>query len=282
MRSSSSVSLISCSWPRLLAPTSTSTSTSSSPPLRTMMNPKLDAAKSHNRSITSTSSTLLSSSSSSSTTVDKFQQVIHSSSTEWVDGWQKCWEQGLTPWDLGQPTPILVHLHKTGALPKGRALVPGCGSGYDVVAIACPDRYVVGLDISEVALERAKVLSSLSSQEHFEFLKADFFTWRPTQLFDLIFDYTFFCAIDPDIRPSWAVRIRDLLKPDGELITLMFPISDHEGGPPYKVSTTDYEEVLHPLGFEATSIVENELAVSPRMGREKLARWKRSICLSTL
>ncbi|XP_071938935.1 probable thiol methyltransferase 2 isoform X2 [Coffea arabica] len=149
--------------------------------------------------------------------------------------------------------------------------------GYDVVAIACPDRYVVGLDISEVALERAKELSSLSSQEHFEFLKADFFTWRPTQLFDLIFDYTFFCAIDPDMRPSWAVRIRDLLKPDGELITLMFPISDHEGGPPYKVSTTDYEEVLHPLGFEATSIVENELVVSPRMGREKLARWKRSI-----
>ena len=34
----------------------------------------------------------------------------------------------MTPWDLGQPTPILVHLHQTGALPKGRALVPGCGS----------------------------------------------------------------------------------------------------------------------------------------------------------
>lgn len=36
----------------------------------------------------------------------------------------------------------------------------------------------------------SRQLSSLSSQEHFEFLKADFFTWRPTQLFDLIFDYT--------------------------------------------------------------------------------------------
>ena len=32
--------------------------------------------------------------------------------------------------------------------------------GYDVVAIACPDRYVVGLDISEVALERAKVVTT--------------------------------------------------------------------------------------------------------------------------
>ena len=43
-------------------------------------------------------------------------------------GWVKCWELGLTPWDLGQATPIIVHLHQSGALPKGRALVPGCGT----------------------------------------------------------------------------------------------------------------------------------------------------------
>lgn len=36
--------------------------------------------------------------------------------------------QGVTPWDLGQPTPVILHLHQTGALPKGRALVPGCGT----------------------------------------------------------------------------------------------------------------------------------------------------------
>lgn len=45
-----------------------------------------------------------------------------------LGGWEKCWEQGLTPWDLGQPTPALLHLHRTGSLPKGRTLVPGCGS----------------------------------------------------------------------------------------------------------------------------------------------------------
>lgn len=34
----------------------------------------------------------------------------------------------------------------------------------------------------------------------------------------------FFCAIEPGLRPAWACRIRDLLKPVGELITLMFPV----------------------------------------------------------
>nr|POF25811.1 putative thiol methyltransferase 1 [Quercus suber] len=35
------------------------------------------------------------------------------------------------------------------------ALVPGCGHGYDVAAIACPERYVVGLDISDIAIKKA-------------------------------------------------------------------------------------------------------------------------------
>ncbi|XP_016471121.1 putative thiol methyltransferase 2 isoform X1 [Nicotiana tabacum] len=212
--------------------------------------------------------------------VDKMQQLVHSDPS---GGWEKCWEKGLTPWDLGQPTPILVDLHQRGALPKGRALVPGCGSGHDVVAIACPERFVVGLDVSENAIKQAtKLFSSSKRAEYFAFLEADFFTWRPTHLFDLIFDYTFFCAIEPEMRAQWASRIRDLLKPDGELITLIFPISDHEGGPPYKVSVSDYEEVLHPLGIRAESIVENNLAIPPRRGREKLGRWKRSICKSFL
>ncbi|KAM4105898.1 hypothetical protein ACB094_04G027100 [Castanea mollissima] len=203
--------------------------------------------------------------------VDKLQQLVHKDST---DGWEKSWKQGVTPWDLGQPTPILVHLHQAGALLKGRALVPSCGSGYDVAAIACPERYVVGLDISDIAIKKAVELSSsLPNASYFNFLKADFFTWSPSELFDLIFDCTFFCAIELDMRLAWAQRIR-VLKPGGELITLMFPISDHVGGPPFKVSIS---EGITSLGFRAVSIVDNELAIGPRKGREKLGRWKRSL-----
>ncbi|XP_006442040.2 probable thiol methyltransferase 2 isoform X1 [Citrus clementina] len=212
--------------------------------------------------------------------VNKLQQLMHIESS---GGWEKCWEEGLTPWDIGQPAPIIVHLHQSGALPKGRALVPGCGTGYDVVAMASPERYVVGLEISDIAIKKAEELSSsLPNAKFVSFLKADFFTWCPTELFDLIFDYTFFCAIEPEMRAAWAQKIKDFLKPDGELITLMFPISDHVGGPPYKVSVSDYEEVLHPMGFQATSIVDNKLAIGPRKGREKLGRWKRSVRHSLL
>ncbi|KAF5466153.1 hypothetical protein F2P56_016105 [Juglans regia] len=208
--------------------------------------------------------------------VDKLQQFVRSDST---GGWEDSWEQDVTPWDLGQPTPVILHLHQTGALPKGRALVPGCGSGYDVVAIACPERHVVGLDISNRAIMKAEELSSSSpNASYFTFSKADFFTWSPTELFDLIIDYTFFCAIEPDMRLAWAKRIHDILKPGGELITLMFPIFFNVND----LNLCSYEEVLHPMGFKAISIVDNELAIRPRQGREKLGRWKRSSAQSSL
>ncbi|CAA7396606.1 unnamed protein product [Spirodela intermedia] len=205
--------------------------------------------------------------------VSKIQSVIGQDSQ---GGWERCWEEGLTPWDLGKPTPLIAHLVQTGDLPLGRALVPGCGSGHDVVAMAGPERHVVGVDISVSAIQKAcEMTSALPNKEHFTFLAEDFFAWQPTELFDLIFDYTFFCAIDPSMRSAWADRIGDLLKPDGELITLMYPMDEFDGGPPYAVSVSDYEEVLHSLGFKAISVVDNELAIAPRKGREKVGRWKR-------
>ncbi|KAF3783955.1 putative thiol methyltransferase 2 [Nymphaea thermarum] len=167
------------------------------------------------------------------------------------NGWDKCWEEDFAPWDLGKPTPVVLHLVQNGSLPKGRGLVPGCGSGYDVVALASADRFVVGLDISEKAITRAKGLfSSATNFDNFAFIAADFFTWRPTELFDFIFDYTFFCGLEPSMRLAWAKRMHELLRIDGELITLMFPVN--------------YEEVLHPFGFKAITIEDNQLAIKPR------------------
>ncbi|CAH8392103.1 unnamed protein product [Eruca vesicaria subsp. sativa] len=181
-------------------------------------------------------------------------------------GWENMWVEGRTLWDLGEATPIVVHLCETGSLPSGRALVPGCGTGYDVVVMANPERHVVGLDLSKTSVERStKMFSSLPNSKHFTFLKEDFFTWEPTEKFDLIFDYNFFCAFEPKVRPLWAKRMQELLNPGGELITLMFPISDRTPGPPpYLVSVSAYEELLKPLGFEVISIVDNELAPDTR------------------
>ncbi|XP_020588593.1 probable thiol methyltransferase 2 isoform X1 [Phalaenopsis equestris] len=212
--------------------------------------------------------------------VAKVRQLMSSGPN---DGWEKCWEEGVTPWDLGQTTPIISHLIQTGKLPEGRILVPGCGTGYDVVAMASSTRFVVGLDVSTTAINKAKELSSsLPNARYFTFLEEDFFTWTPPELFDVIFDYTFFCAIHPSMRSAWASKVSELLKPNGELITLMYLFDDQEVGPPYNTSVADYLEVLNRVGFKAISIVDNDLAVKQRKGAEKLGRWKKILIQSSL
>lgn len=192
-----------------------------------------------------------------------------------ADGWSKCWEQGVTPWDLGEPTPAVVKLVKSGTLPAGGAtvLVPGCGGGYDAVALSGAGRSAVGLDACDAAIQKAKQWSSASPDV--AFVNADFFTWAPPEPFHLIFDYTFFCALDPSLRPAWAARMDELLRPDGELITLMYLPQGQDSGPPYNTTVLDYEEVLNPLGFVINSIEDNDVAVEPRKGLEKVARWKK-------
>ncbi|KAM3280101.1 hypothetical protein ACQJBY_047098 [Aegilops geniculata] len=187
------------------------------------------------------------------------------------EGWRRCWEQGVTPWDLGQPTPAVVKLVQSGTLPAGNVLVPGCGGGYDAVALSGGGRSVVGLDLCDAVIQRARQRSS-----DVAFVCADFFTWAPPEPFHLIFDYTFFCALDPSLRPAWAARMEELLRPDGELITLMYLPQGQDSGPPYNTTVLDYEEVLKPLGFFIESIEDNDVAVEPRKGLEKIARWKKT------
>ena len=72
--------------------------------------------------------------------------------------WEQRWREGRTAWDAGGPSPTLELLVREGSLPNGRALVPGCGSGYDILALASPHRLVLGLDVAPTAVERFRAL----------------------------------------------------------------------------------------------------------------------------
>ena len=96
---------------------------------------------------------------------NKRQKIINSngmnsSSIEFAHPrWIQIWDKGLEPgefFDILVSAPILIQYSKDGLIPIGKALVPGCGRGYDVTLLASPDRYVIGLDISKTAIDAAK------------------------------------------------------------------------------------------------------------------------------
>ena len=91
--------------------------------------------------------------------VKAMRQQLHEDSNELIssspivqkNGWDSLWQENITPWDLGKPTPVLlaeldVHWdkatlsneedHTSTTTSTFRSLVPGCGAGYDLVTLA--------------------------------------------------------------------------------------------------------------------------------------------------
>ncbi len=125
--------------------------------------------------------------------------------------WEQRYRTGDTPWEKGAPAPPLLEwIAHRGPL-RGNILVPGCGSGHDVRAIASASQaaQVVGLDIAPSALDQARRFP-VAGQE--TYLLADLFDLPAVLIgrFEWVFEHTCFCAIDPQQRPDyvWATIAR--------------------------------------------------------------------------
>jgi methyl halide transferase len=114
------------------------------------------------------------------------------------------------------------------------------------------------------------------------FLQTSFFdlpTHQEEDLFDFIYDYTFMCALHPSLRTEWAKKMSALLKPGGQLCTLIYPIMPRDGGPPYEVSTSLYQSTLLPEGFTELrlEVLPDELCHAGREGgKSAVGIWRKS------
>ncbi|OCH88290.1 S-adenosyl-L-methionine-dependent methyltransferase [Obba rivulosa] len=199
-------------------------------------------------------------------------------------GWDKAWQEKVTPWDVGRPQPPLQDLVGSNEveLPKtGRALVPGCGSGHDAVLIASKlGLDVLAIDIAPTAVEAAqKVLESSHipppGKVHFQLQDFFAFTVPEGEKFDLVYDYTFFVAIPPSRRAEWGRQMAALLRSGGILVTLVFPIDPpQEVGPPFFVRPEHYVDVLGE-GWEKILDKVPEHSLESHIGRERLLVWKK-------
>ena len=119
-----------------------------------------------------------------------------------------------------------------------------------------------------------------------KFQLASFFdlpTEKIEDKFDFVYDYTFLCALDPSIRDLWATKMSELVKPGGELLTLIFPICEEkDGGPPFRVSLNVVRDLLQPMGFESfqLELLPSELCHPGRDGikgpyASGIGRWRR-------
>jgi SAM-dependent methyltransferase len=152
--------------------------------------------------------------------------------------WEERFEQGNTPWDRGGPAPQLAEWLAAGELRPCRILVPGCGSGYEVAALAAAGFEVTALDYARPALERTRAQLRAAGASA-ELVEADVLDWQPASAFDAVYEQTCLCALYPDRWREYADRLLRWLEPSGRLYALFmqFPRpAAAQGaieGPPY-------------------------------------------------
>jgi len=180
--------------------------------------------------------------------------------------WEEMWAGGLAKgqaFDVGMPSQTLMGALKRMPKPaeSTRALVPGCGRAYDALALARHGfTSVHAIDLSKTACEAARAFLDETGDPlatNVELLCADFFEHDCSEGYDLIWDCTFLCALDPSVRERWAAKQATLLKPDGKLLTCIFPIGTKSGGPPYALSVELLKSLLLPVGLAPVEIRED-------------------------
>lgn len=158
-----------------------------------------------------------------------------------LDFWQQRFEQGQTPWDRGAPHPQLQAWLDAGALSVGqRVLVPGCGSGHELQALARHGLVVRGLDYAPAAVARARE-GLQAAGLHAEVEQADVLQWqapadaRP----EVVYEQTCLCALHPDHWQAYAAQLARWLPSGGTLLALFMQARREAAGqgliegPPY-------------------------------------------------
>ena len=130
------------------------------------------------------------------------------------------------PWDTGTPDPMLVEIVESHAVAPGRALEVGCGTGTNAIYLAQHGFEVVGVDISPLAVDKAR--DKAHGQCRFETL--DFLSDAPPGgPFQFVFDRGCFHTLDEDHdRAQFAQSVAARLVDGGKWLSL---IGSTEGAP---------------------------------------------------
>jgi thiopurine S-methyltransferase len=185
--------------------------------------------------------------------------------------WALRYKENRIKWDIGSiSTPIKEYIDQLEDKSL-RILIPGSGNSYEAEylhRLGFINVFVV--DIAKEPLENLKRRVDDFPITHL--LQKDFF--KLNLEFDLIIEQTFFCALDPDLRPKYAVKMNELLKPNGKLAGLFFNFKKTKFGPPFGGDLREYKSLFQPY-FEILKLEECYNSIPERSGNELFFIFKK-------
>lgn len=167
------------------------------------------------------------------------------------DFWHQRWSDNQIGFHQDAPTPLLLKYWPTlGIEPQARVFVPLAGKSLDMAWLASQGHRVLGVELSQVAIEQFFAEHALTPEVHetqygrhyvsglVELICGDAFGLDEAALRDCaaVFDRAALIALPPELRKRYASELYTRLPRGcrGLLITLEYP--QHErAGPPFSV-----------------------------------------------
>jgi SAM-dependent methyltransferase len=183
--------------------------------------------------------------------------------------WTERFEQQFTPWDRGGVPAALQQF--VARLPQPRvALIPGCGTGYEVAFLSDAGWDVTAIDFSPAAVAAAKDRLGPWAERVAE---ADFFTFLPERPVDLMYERAFLCALPPSKWPAVIERCAQLL-PAGGLLAGFFFFDNSAKGPPFGADRAELQGMLS-RHFEQIDDQAVTDSIPVFAGKERWQVWRK-------
>jgi SAM-dependent methyltransferase len=153
--------------------------------------------------------------------------------------WNQRWMDAQTGWDIGQASPPICAFADQWTAKDAPVLIPGCGNAHEAgYLLKTGFTNITLVDISAHLVAQLQETFQPQKDPRIRILHEDFFAHRGT--YQLILEQTFFCAIDPKLRPDYIQQMHRLLLPGGTLAGVLFNRS-FDGGPPFSGSIAEYK-----------------------------------------
>jgi SAM-dependent methyltransferase len=189
--------------------------------------------------------------------------------------WEETYRRGEIFWDKGAPSPPMKQYLERHPV-RGRALVPGCGHGHEVLLAVEHGLDATGLDIAPTGVAEARALYPHLADR---FVTGDFFA-PPTEMhgaFDVVLEHTCMSGLPPSLRPSYRRGVELTLRPGGLLIGVWFinpNLDPGDEGPPFPFHVRDLT-ALFAKGFEVVADYVPDVGFPSRVGRERVRVLRR-------
>ena len=187
--------------------------------------------------------------------------------------WEERYSTKNIPWDTKTTTPAIINSINHSKSKKIAIL--GCGYSKDSIFLAKKGHMVFPIDFATKAIEYLSNLKSKESLGNLFPLQEDIFNLSReySNFFDIVIEYTCFCAIDTKRRPQYVELVSDILNKSGKFIALFFPTErkkeELDKGPPFYVNL-DETLLMFKNNFNIVKIDKSPDSIKPRRGFEAL------------